>query len=274
MEFTLDEQIVCQIARTFGPEDDFVISGTGPATFVAAALAQRLYAPRLAFYTTAFGRAAILSEVSFPFKFGQPNPDWVMATFDTEEIFSFVLGGKWCILMQPVQVDQYGYMNLSQIGDKYRPSMVFVGSRGVPENTVNGRRIYYFVPNHSKRAFVEMVDFISGVGYGPERREGWIKWGVPYRVFSNLGIFDFDPDTGRMRLAGLYQGVSLNDVVANTGFELVIPDPVPVADPPTPQELKVLRQEIDPLATRRLDFAKGEAYKKILEEIRARGGEM
>jgi acyl CoA:acetate/3-ketoacid CoA transferase beta subunit len=169
--------------------------------------------------------------------------------------------------MQPVQIDRNAYMNLSLVGDKLKPSAVFVGSRNVPDNTVNQPRTLYFVPHHSTRVFVDKVDFISGVGYGKEREEGLAKWGSPIEIISNLGVIDFDPETGRARLKSMHTGVSLNQVKENTGFDLIIPEPLPGMDPPTEEELHWIRDEIDPLGVRRLDFVRGEEYKQVMAEI-------
>jgi acyl CoA:acetate/3-ketoacid CoA transferase beta subunit len=169
--------------------------------------------------------------------------------------------------MQPVQIDQYGYMNLSLVGDRDRPSAVFVGSRGVPDNTVNGSRTLYFVPNHLKRVFVEKVDFASGLGYGKERKEGRIEWGAPLKIITNLCVMDFEEESGRVRLKSLHTGVTLDQVKENTGFELILPDPVPETEPPTSEELHWIREIIDPSGISRLDFVKGEAFKRVLSEI-------
>jgi glutaconate CoA-transferase subunit B len=187
---------------------------------------------------------------------------------ENEQIWELVFGAKWNIIMQPVQIDQFGNANLSLVGDKTRPERVFTGSRGFPDNTVYCERVYYFVPEHTTRVFVDRVDFVSGVGCGPAREEIEIDTGTPALVFSDLGIFDFDKATGRMRVKSVHTGVELQEVIQNTGFELLLPDVVQVTESPTEDELRLIRDEIDPLGMRRLDFLKGEAYVRLAEEIR------
>ena len=179
--------------------------------------------------------------------------------------------GKYFIIMQPIQVDQYGYMNLSLLGDMHKPSSVFVGSRNVPSNTVNMPRTLYFVPRHLRRIFVEKVDFKSGVGYGKERREGIVKWGAPIEIISNLCVVDFEEETGRARLKSTHANITLDEVKENTGFELVIPAMISETSAPTDEELNLLRNTIDPLGARRLDFVRGEEYRQVMTEIMSGG---
>jgi acyl CoA:acetate/3-ketoacid CoA transferase beta subunit len=267
VNYTTEEVVVCEIARSFGPADDFILSVTGNCGLVAGALAKELYAPRLNFYTAAKGTGAFLRNVRYPFVFGAPPEAFIETLVSMTEVFECVGRGKWCIMMQPVQIDKYGYMNLSLVGDKTRPSAVFVGSRGVPDNTVNAPFILYFVPNHVKRVFVEEVDFISGLGYGKERKDGTIKWGAPAKIITNLCVMDFDKESGRVRLKSIHNGVTLDQVKENTGFDLILPDVIPETEPPTDQELHWIREIIDPSGISRLDFVKGEEFNKILSDI-------
>ena len=163
---TMEEINVCEIARSFGKDDDFVIAAANNSAIVGAVLAQELYAPRVSFSMGAKGKNAILRNVRYPFIVGKPPEGFIETLVDMEDIFEAVLRGNWCMIMQPVQLDKYGYMNLSLVGDINKPHRVFVGSRGVPDNTTNAPRIIYFVPSHSTRMFVEHVDFKSGIGHG------------------------------------------------------------------------------------------------------------
>ncbi len=269
--FTIEEQIACYIARSFNPDDDFAVLATGPCGLVGLALAKELYAPRLSLLGHAKSRFAVMRQYRFPFMPGNPPPELIETLLTMDDVFALVVRGKYFIIMQPVQVDQNGYMNLSMVGDKFKPAAVFVGSRNVPDNTVNQPRTLYFVPNHNRRVFVEKVDFISGVGYGKERREGIAKWGAPIEILSNLCAIDFDPETGKARLKSVHTGVTVEHVQANTGFDLIIPEPLPGMDPPTDTELRHIRDEIDPLGVRRLDFVRGEEYKNVMAEIMSGG---
>jgi acyl CoA:acetate/3-ketoacid CoA transferase beta subunit len=103
------------------------------------------------------------------------------------------------------------------------------------------------VPNHSPRVFVEKVDVVSGVGYDRARElEEGARFHEIRRVISNLGVFDFATPERRMRLASLHPGVKLAEVVEQTGFELEIPDEIPETRAPTAEELRIIREVLDP----------------------------
>ena len=174
-EYTIEEQIVTQIARAFGPDDEMSITGMTMCGYVGAVLAQRLYAPKCVVFTEVAARGATTSGLRFPFMAGHPPEDSLEALATSRDVFDFVIGGKWCIMMQPAQIDMHGNMNISLIGDKKKPTAVLVAARGVPDNTNNAKNVIYTVTDHTKRSFVEKVDFVSGIGYGDTRNQGLVK---------------------------------------------------------------------------------------------------
>jgi acyl CoA:acetate/3-ketoacid CoA transferase beta subunit len=122
-----------------------------------------------------------------------------------------------------------------------------LGSRGAPGNTVNNRTSYW-VPKHGTRVFVEQVDVVSGVG--PARAKaagpGASKYNDIHRIVSNLGVFDVHGPGDTVRLLSLHPGVSLDEVVAATGFDLAIGGEVAVTREPTETELMIIRNVLDP----------------------------
>ncbi len=132
-----------------------------------------------------------------------------------------------------------------------RPRAQLVGVRGAPGNTVN-HTTSYWVPNHSPRSFVEQVDVVSGVGYARAAAAGpsATRFHEIRYVVSNLGVFDFATPDKVMRLASVHPGVTVDDVIAATGFALVVPDDVPETRMPTPEELELLRTVLDPSGAR------------------------
>ncbi|MDQ8701585.1 CoA-transferase [Streptomyces sp. LHD-70] len=151
-------------------------------------------------------------------------------------------GGRRHVMMGASQIDRYGNQNISCIGDWSRPKRQLLGVRGAPVNTLNNP-VSYWVPKHSKRVFVERVDMVSGVGY--DRAAGARHHRLP-RVVSDLGVFDFATPDHAMRLASLHPGVRVEDVQDATGFDLVVPDEVPYTREPTADELRLIREVIDP----------------------------
>jgi acyl CoA:acetate/3-ketoacid CoA transferase beta subunit len=122
--------------------------------------------------------------------------------------------------------------------------------RGAPGNTIC-HPTSYWVPNHTPRVFVERVDVVSGLGYD---RAAALGMGGRFheirRVVSNLGVFDFETPERTMRLRSLHPGVSLDDVVKQTGFALEIPDEIAVTRAPTDEELSLIRDVLDPAGLR------------------------
>ncbi len=124
-------------------------------------------------------------------------------------IFDLLSSGKRHVFMMPVQIDRFGNMNLSAIGPHDHPKVQMIGSRGAPGNTIS-HKTSYWVPRHTARAFVEQVDFVSGLGVD--------RGGLVHHVITNLGVFDFDG--GTMRVRSLHPGVTMDEVRENTGFAI------------------------------------------------------
>jgi len=147
------------------------------------------------------------------------------------------------------QIDPYGNLNSVVIGDHDRPKVRLPGSGG--GNDV-GSLCWQTIAimQHDARRFVPQVDFVTTPGYlsGPGAREaaGLPRGTGPMAVVSTLALMDFDPDTCRMRLKSLHPGVTVDEVTASTGFDLVIPQEVGQNAPPSTEELRLLREEIDP----------------------------
>ena len=120
-----------------------------------------------------------------------------------------------------------------------------------------GKTLYYWNPNHNPRAFVERVDFVSCAGYlgGGDERERLGLTGGPELVVTNLAILDFEPTSKRMRLRSVNPGVTVEQVQAATGFELVLPDgAVPQSPVPTAEQVRLIRDVIDPDRMRKREF--------------------
>jgi acyl CoA:acetate/3-ketoacid CoA transferase beta subunit len=161
-------------------------------------------------------------------------------------IFDFLWSGRRHIVMGATQIDRFGNQNISCVGEFKRPKAQLLGMRGAPGNTLN-HPTSYWIPNHGTRSFVEKVDVVSGVGYNRAAALGRVaRFHEIRRVVSNLGVFDFETPDHSMRLASVHPGVAVEEVVKNTGFELTIPDDVPKTRAPTDEELKFIREVLDP----------------------------
>ena len=162
-------------------------------------------------------------------------------------IFDLIYNGKRHVMMSPSQIDVYGNVNISAIGEFSRPKAALLGVRGAPGNTVN-HPTSYWVPRHTTRAFVDRVDMVSGIGYDRAAQAGQAasRYHELRRVVSNLGVLDFVTKGHRMRLVSVHPGVTVAEVREATGFELVVTDDVPLTREPTARELQLIRSVIDP----------------------------
>jgi acyl CoA:acetate/3-ketoacid CoA transferase beta subunit len=163
------------------------------------------------------------------------------------EVFQLLATGRRHVMMAPSQIDRYGNMNLSCIGDHAKPKRQLIGSRGAPGNTVN-HTTSYWVANHSPRVFVEQVDFISGVG----TRRAWdagpdaSRFHDLRRVITNLAVLDFGTGDGAMRIRSVHPGVTVAEVQKNTGFPLETGEGVAETRVPSEEELRLIREVLDP----------------------------
>ena len=148
------------------------------------------------------------------------------------------------------QIDKYGNLNSTVIGDFARPKVRFPGSGGANDLASLCWRTLVMTP-HDKRRFVEKVDFITTPGYltGPGAREesGLPPDTGPYKVITNLCVLGFDQETKQMKVESIHPGVTREDIINNTGFELLWDEDLKTSLPPTEEELRILREEVDPM---------------------------
>ncbi|MEU5978969.1 CoA-transferase [Streptomyces sp. NPDC047315] len=175
---------------------------------------------------------------------------------------AMVTGGRRHVMMGASQLDRHGNQNISAIGPDFaRPTRQLLGMRGAPVNTLNNP-VSYWVPKHSPRVFVPEVDVVCGVGYDRAAAAGpsATRFHRIPRVVSDLGVFDFATPDRTMRLVSVHPGVTVADVRAATGFELAVPDDdgdVPSTRQPTPEELRLIREVIDPDGLREREVKAG-----------------
>lgn len=246
-EYSKTELMICVAARLF-EDGTTAFIGTG-IPMLAAMLASKTVAPNLVPVFEFGGMGAILE--ALPRAVGEARTFHkglqaagicdIMETAQRGFIDYGFLGGA--------QIDCYGNLNSTVIGDHDHPKARLPGSGGANDVGSHCWRTIAIM-QHDKRRFVPKVDFITTPGYlaGPGAREtaGLPKGSGPLYVVSTLALMDYDPASKRMRLKATHPGVSVQDVIDNTGFELIIPDTVEANAPPSAEELGLLREEIDP----------------------------
>ena len=158
----------------------------------------------------------------------------------------FMLGrGQVDVLfLSGLQVDMLGNVNLVCIGDYFKPKVRGPGSIGAPFSRLV-KNIYVFLEKHNKSTLVKEVDFVSAAGYiGTEKgiQNSFPETGVPKLVITPLCVMDFDQARRSVRLRSLHKGVTLDQVIENTGFEIVLPKIVPQTENPLPEEINAVRK--------------------------------
>jgi acyl CoA:acetate/3-ketoacid CoA transferase beta subunit len=148
------------------------------------------------------------------------------------------------------QMDMYGNLNTTVIGDHHLPKVRLPGSGGANDGGSFSQKLIIIMANQSKRTFVSKVDFLTTAGYlyGPGAREkvGLARGTGPYRVITQLGVYGFDDKTKRLKLTSLHPGTMIEEINDNSDFDVIIPDNVKISPEPPERYLKILREEIDP----------------------------
>lgn len=234
---TRAEYCVIACAEAWRGDGEVLASPMGPVPSVGARLARLTFAPDLLLTD---GEAMIVGPDGAP-------EGWL----PYRRHLTMVTGGRRHVMMGASQIDRYGNQNISCIGDWSRPTRQLLGVRGAPVNTLNNP-VSYWIPRHSPRVFVERVDMICGVGYDSAAAAGpsATRYHRIPRVVSDLGVFDFATPDHSMRLASLHPGVTAEAVREATGFSLAIADDVPYTREPTAEELRLIREVIDPAGAR------------------------
>ncbi|BBY05918.1 putative CoA-transferase subunit beta [Mycobacterium noviomagense] len=165
-------------------------------------------------------------------------------------VFETLAWGRRHVVMGANQVDRYGNQNISAFGPLQQPKRQMFGVRGAPGNTIN-HATSYWVGNHSPRVFCEAVDVVSGIGYDKvDPGNPAFRFVNVYRVVSNLGVFDFGGPDHSMRALSLHPGVSAGDVRDATSFEVHGLDDAEETRPPSDDELRLIRDVLDPKSLR------------------------
>jgi glutaconate CoA-transferase, subunit B len=246
-EYNAMELMICVASRLL--EDGSTVGvGTG-APCAAAMLAQRTHAPQLYISFEAGGLAPQLP--SMPISVGDSRTTWeaLVATSMLDVLEACQHGMMDYTFLGGAQIDAYGNLNSTVIGDHSRPKVRFPGSGGANDFASFCWRTIVMTQQDARR-FVERLDFTTTPGYlsGPGAREqaGLPADTGPYKVITDLAMLGYDEATCRMRVESLHPGVTLEQVQANTGFELLQASQLGSTEPPRDEELRILRDEVDP----------------------------
>ncbi len=247
-DYNVMEMMICVAAREL---EDGATAGVGTgAPCAAAMLAQKTNAPNLVIMFEAGGVNPILPEM--PISVGDSRTFYkaVMATGMCDIMETCCRGFVDYTFLGGAQIDMYGNLNSTMIGDDHaRPKVRLPGSGGANDFASFCWRMMVLTVQDAKR-FVEKVDFITTPGWikgGDSRAKAGLPLDAgPYKIITNMGVMDFEPESKRMRVISVNPGYSFEDIQENCGFELLQAQRIVDTKPPTEEELRILREEVDP----------------------------
>ncbi|MBF6043940.1 CoA-transferase [Streptomyces sp. NRRL B-1677] len=234
------EVCVVACAEAWRGDGEVLAAPMGVVPSIGARLARLTFAPDLLLTD---GEALLVADVPALGARARTVEGWL----PYRRHLALVAGGRRHVMMGAAQLDRHGNQNISCIGDWRRPSRQLLGVRGAPANTLNNPTSYW-IPRHSPRVLVEKVDMVSGVGYDRAAAAGpsATRFHRIPRVVTDLAVLDFETPDRTMRVRSLHPGVTAAEVRAATGFPLEVPGDVPRTRPPTAEELRLIREVIDP----------------------------
>lgn len=286
-DYTDDEMMIVCFAREI-TDGDILVQGVGAMMSAAGyMLAKMTHAPHAVLN---FGVGNVMVLEAFPLSLLYLERDALRRGF-----FQYGMGEAMAELtscwsssilefLRPAQVDMYGNFNNTVIGSYERPKVRLPGGAGIPDITGTRRKgLYLYTPRHDRRTFVKKLDFVTGAGFlrgesDEERHRLGLTGLGPVRMITNLGVFGFDGASRRMMVLSVHPGATPEDIRQNTEFDMLIPPGAPPTEPPTPEELRLIREEVDPLGLRKLEVLPSGKDRDALirgimeEELRGRTG--
>jgi acyl CoA:acetate/3-ketoacid CoA transferase beta subunit len=259
-DWTIDELISVCISRQVVDGETVAQGLATPLVAAGYVLAWHTHAPNI-FFASAIGQS--ICQEAAPLALAAVEGLWLDKALNK---FGFVQAAADLLprvrpkeFFRPAQVDQAGNFNNIAFGKDYRrPRMRLPGTGGIPDVTTILSDIYLYVPRHSRVTFVPELDYLSGMGHHPARKRG----AGPQYLITDLGQFDFAD--GKMRITHIHPGVSMDRVRAKTGFELEIATQIEETEPPSVEEVRLLREVIDPLGIRKLELLSGPKRREAL----------
>jgi glutaconate CoA-transferase subunit B len=244
MDYTANELMVCQAARQLH-DSEVAFVGIGLPN-LACNLARRRHAPKLVLIYESGTVGAVPERL--PISIGDPalvtHSLSVCSMFD---IFNYYLQGGLIDVgfLQGSQIDRFGNLNTTVVGDYTKPTVRLPGSGGACEIASLAKRVLVITPQ-SRRSFPEKVDFVTSPGFidGPGSRFNLgLKGGGPVMVITNLGCYEFEED--EMTLTSLHPGRTIDEIKNHTGWNVRISAQLKTTDEPTNEELRIIREELD-----------------------------
>ena len=258
-DYSVDELMVVTLSRAFTNETR---AFNGAVSFIpvsAYLLARKTHAPELVW------AASSIAVDADPPRLGESTLSdsiWGGASMLANSPFDFwayAQGARYnTFAFRGAQMDRYGNVNNTVIGPYDNPKVRLPGGGGMADLGCMIPNIFLWSTTHDPRTFVDRLDFRSGIGWGDggDHRARLGLVGGPRLCVTNMCVMDFHPESKGMRLVSLHPGVTVTQVQEATGFEVLLPEgDVPETDAPTEEELRILREVVDPTSMRLREFA-------------------
>src|SRR5574338_1053822 len=246
IKYSSAELMIINAARLLR-DGDVVFVGVGQPN-LACNLAKRTHAPNLVMIYEAGVIGA--EPARLPLSIGDPTlVSGALSVVSMYDIFANYLqrGNVDVGFMGGAQIDRYGNINATVIGDYAHPKVRLPGSGGSQEIAAWANRCYIMTP-HQKRRFPEKVDFLTSAGFlggRAQRAETGVRGGGMLAVVTDLGILEPD-ETGELVLTALHEGKTVEQAKANTGWDLKVAPQLRMTELPTEKELRILHEELEP----------------------------
>ena len=260
-DYEVIDQITVSLAREIKDKEKCYTGIAIPTAVVAIQLARMSHAPALEFL---YGGYWISPDLDIDLFAIMTDLDAFNAAYSRAEGFSklnslynYWEGPKLTLdfgIIRPAQLDQWGNINNSVIGDYNHPKVRFPGGAAVGDIINTCHRVLAYIPRHDTRTIVEKVDFVTGRGASPQWRKevGLDLYQGLATIITDLCIFNINPN-GRLQVKSIHEYSSFDEVQENTGFQLETTKDIPITPPPSKTELELLRTKVDPLEVRKFD---------------------
>lgn len=247
---TNSEMLSVLLARDLRDGEKAIVGTNSDVQVAACNLARHMHAPTLWWVSGPGGMVNADDGIIRPTA-DHRNLACCEAVMDLPQMIDFI---DWQVhffdfaILGALQTDRFGNINTVCVGNHDKPRLRGPGTVGISALCGLSRRFYIMTTRHDRGAFVPKVDFVCGAGHmegGTSRTDFGLPEGGPRLAVTPLGVFDFEPASKAMRIRSLHDGVTLEEVRDNTGFDLVVPQTIPRTTPPDAEELFVLRHAVD-----------------------------
>jgi glutaconate CoA-transferase subunit B len=235
-EYTISELMASYFSRHIEDGWTVIIGNASWVPLASLIIARELYAPNITILSLGYA-VNPSGEIPWDMSDYMIYRETCEAFLTFEDVFDIEESGRVDLFFAGgIQIDPYGGLNLVCVGEWKRPVFRGPGTIGL-SFLPRAKNIFIWSHTHNRRVFVEKLDFHSYKGY-----RGKVIFNGPRLVVTNLCVMDFDDKSKRMRIRSIHPGIALEEVLKNTGFEPIVPDEIPTTEPPTVDELRVLRE--------------------------------